>query len=267
MNAPANLNAHTFRGHVMIGVITYKHEVDFRVTQSVEAACFGLAASNWLVTPTIKKSNADLEHGRNTLVAEFFAAKENFTKAVLIDADVSCERGSIERLVEHPVDLVLGAYRLRNEDDGERYPLRKLPGPIEFVNPATGAPHPNGIAKIAGGPAGMMCVTRECIGKMIEAHEDQWYGAPTVTGKKAWPLFEFDVIEHERISEDMNFCRKWRALGGDVWVDPHLKLHHHGEKTFTGCLADHLKDLELVIDPERMGKVPGAAVSMADLIA
>lgn len=266
MNAPANTNARQFRGHIMIGVITYTHQIDFRVTQSVEAACFGLAARGWLVTPTIKKSNADLEHGRNTLVAEFVMAKVNFTKAVLVDADVSCDAGSIERLVEHPVDLVLGSYRLRSEEEGGRFPLRKLPGPIEFVNPITGAYHPNGIAKIAGGPAGMLCVSRACIEKMIKHHDDKWYGAPTVTGNKAWPLFEFDIIEHERISEDMNFCRKWRAMGGDVWVDPHLNLHHHGDKTYSGCLADHLKELGLVVDPACIAKVPVGA-SMADLLA
>lgn len=261
MNAPANMNTPKFRGHVMISVITYRHEVDFRVTQSVEAACFGLAARKWLVTPTIKKSNADLEHGRNTLAAEFYMAKEQFTKAVFIDGDVSCEPGTIERLVEHPVDLVMGVYRLRSDADGERYPLRKLPGLVEFVNPVTGEYHPNGIAKVSAGPAGMMCVSRECIGKMIKHHDNQWYGAPNVTGGKAWPLFEFDVIDHERISEDMNFCRKWRDMGGEVWVDPHLTLHHHGDKTYSGRLADHLKELDLAVDPAKVVKIPLAEPS------
>lgn len=263
MNAPANMNRQ-FRGHIFISVITYAHEVDFRVRDSVEAACFGLSARGWLVTPATKLASADLENERNALVAEFYTAKENFTKAVFVDSDVSCDAGSIERLVEHPVDLVLGAYPLRAE--GGRYPIRKLPGPIEFVNPLNGQYHPNGIAKIAGGPGGMMCVSRNCISRMLEHPEirDRWYGQQQVTGKKAWPLFEFDIIDHERISEDMNFCRRWRELGGDVWVDPHLILHHHGRKTYSGRFADHLKDLGLAVDPGKIEKV--AAVSMADML-
>lgn len=264
MNAPANMNTRTFRGHVMIAVLTYTHQVDFRVTQAIEAACFGLAERNWLVTPAIKKGNADLEHSRNTIASEVVMSKQNFTKAVFVDGDVSCERGTIERLVEHPVDLVLGCYRLRNDDGSEKYPLRKLPGPIEFVNPATGEPHPNGLAKIAAGPAGMLCVSRRCIEKMIHKHDNRWFGAPSVTGGKAWPLFEFDIIEHERISEDMNFCRQWRELGEDVWLDPHLTLHHHGDKTFSGCIASHLRDLALVVEPGKMAKV--APTSMQDLL-
>lgn len=270
MNAPANTNEHKFRGKILLAVITYSFQLDFRVRDSVEAACFGLAARGWIPLPVTKKANADLEHGRNTLAAEFVMSKERFDKAVLIDGDVSCNAGTIERLVEHPVDLVLGSYRLRSDAEGDRgrYALRKLPGPIECVNPATGKPHSNGIAKIAAGPAGMMCVSRACIEKMIQKHDNRWFGAPNVTGGKAWPLFEFDIIEHERISEDMNFCRQWRELGRDVWLDPHLTLHHHGDKTYSGCIADHLRELDAVIDGEHIVKVPGETqISMADLLA
>lgn len=268
MNAPANMNTRQFRGKVLLAVITYTFNVDYRVRDSVEAACFGLAARGWLPMPVTKKASADLEDGRNTLAAEFVMSKERFDKAVFIDADVSCDAGTIERLVDHPVDLVLGSYRLRSDEgvNQGRYALRKLPGPMECVDPTTGNPHPMGIAKIAGGPAGMMCLSRACVEKMIHHHDNQWYGAPFVTGNKAWPLFEFDVIDHERISEDMNFCRKWRAMGGDVWLDPHLTLHHHGDKTYSGCIADHLRDLDAVIDGERIAKVPMQNVSMADLL-
>ena len=269
MNA-ANGNERQFRGKVLIAPITYTWAMDFRVMRCVEAACFGLLERGWQPIPTVRKANADLEHSRNTLAAEFAMSVEKFDKAVFIDGDVSCNPGTIERLVEHPVDLVLGSYRLRSDEHGDkgRYALRKLPGMIECVDPATGQPHPNGIAKIAAGPAGMMCVSRNCIETMIASHHDQWYGAPGVTGNKAWPLFEFDVIDHERISEDMNFCRKWRAIGGDVWLDPWLTLHHHGDKTYSGCIADHLKELDAMIDGDRVTKVPGGeSISMADLIA
>ena len=102
MNAPANLNTPQFRGKILLAVISYRYELDFRVRDSIEAACFGLAARNWLPVPTTKKANADLEHGRNTLAAEFAMSKEKFDKAVFVDGDVSCDPGTIERLVEHP---------------------------------------------------------------------------------------------------------------------------------------------------------------------
>lgn len=253
MNAPANLNTPKFKGHVLIAVVSYGPRIDYRVKDAVEASCFELANNGWLVTPATKPGSADLEDNRNVIAAEVFATP-HFTHCLMVDSDVSWEAGAALRLVSHPVDVVLGAYPKRSE--GEGYPIRKLPGPLECVNPLTGHYHPNGIAKIAGGPAGLLRLSRQCIEKMVTAHADRWYGSPKTPGGKAWPLFEFDVIEHERISEDMNFCRKWRETGGDVWVDPHLKLHHHGDKTYSGCFADHMRELGMMLDPKSVVKIP-----------
>lgn len=254
MNAPANSNTPKFKGHLFIAVVTYRPEIDYRVKDAVEAACFELSRNGWLVTPATKPGSADLCDNRNTIAAHFYA-NPDYTHALFVDADVSWEPGAILRLVSHPVDFVLGAYPKRSE--GEGYPIKKLPGPIEFVDPRTGKYHPNGIAKIAGGPGGLMRISRACIEKMIAAHADEWYGQPQVEPiKKAWDLFQFSIIDHERISEDMNFCRKWRDLGGDVWVDPHLKLHHHGGKTYSGCFAEHLMELDMIIEPGKMERFP-----------
>jgi len=40
--------------------------------------------------------------------------------------------------------------------------------------------------------------------------------------------------------EDWNFCRRWRELGGAVWLDPTIELQHHGATVFAGRLADHV---------------------------
>ena len=54
-------------------------------------------------------------------------------------------------------------------------------------------------------------------------------------------FFEQQVIDGHRVSEDMNFCRRWRALGGRVWVCPETELTHWGRKSWTGRLADTLQ--------------------------
>jgi hypothetical protein len=40
--------------------------------------------------------------------------------------------------------------------------------------------------------------------------------------------------------EDVSFCRKARAAGYDIWVDPDIPFRHRGGKTWKGTLADHL---------------------------
>lgn len=245
MNIAANINTpkEGSPGHLMIGIVNIDNKPDVRMTEAVEEACMSLSRYGWNITQRKAFGSSDLEDSRNQIGAEFYANRQ-FTQALLVDGDVSWEPGTVERLLMHPVDFVLGAYPKRS--DGEGYPIRKLPGPVECVNPITGEPHPYGIAKIAAGPAGLLRISRASIDRLVEANADSWYGQPKVTGKKAWQLFEFTVEDHERYSEDMNFCRKWRAIGGEVWCDPHLTLHHHGDKTYSGRFADHLKELGLM---------------------
>ncbi len=41
--------------------------------------------------------------------------------------------------------------------------------------------------------------------------------------------------ESERyLSEDYAFCRRWRDLGGRIYVDTQSKLTHHGSYTYRG---------------------------------
>jgi hypothetical protein len=36
------------------------------------------------------------------------------------------------------------------------------------------------------------------------------------------------------LSEDYTFCRRWRAIGGEVWLDTRSKLMHVGPREFVG---------------------------------
>jgi len=54
-------------------------------------------------------------------------------------------------------------------------------------------------------------------------------------------FFRFsDGPNGECIGEDFHFCTAWRNLGGDVWIDPSIKLEHVGEHAFTGTIAEVL---------------------------
>ena len=39
------------------------------------------------------------------------------------------------------------------------------------------------------------------------------------------------------LSEDWTFCRRWQALGGDIWADSRVLLNHIGHYEFKGDLA------------------------------
>lgn len=238
------------RGHLMIA-ITSNRPAEDAVRDAVEAAQHGLFMAGWVST-RVTFGSADLEDARNCLISQFHVSKQ-FDKVLFLDDDVSWSPGAVERLVSHPVDFVFGAYPRRAE--GEGFSVRTFPGPIECVDPATGAPHPRGLIKVAGGPAGMMMLSRAAVTKLVEAQADDWYHQPKVEGGKAWNIWEFDTIDHERIAEDMNLCRKWRALGGDVWCDPHITLHHHGKKTYSGQFLQHLREIGRLVEPGKVQRI------------
>jgi hypothetical protein len=241
-----------FRGHVLMMGIRYNACTHDAVHDALEQACFELTQNGYLVTPGKQRGTADVEDNRNTALTLFHVRKD-FTHMVMYDQDVSWEPGTIIRLIMHPVDLVVGVYPKRAE--GQGWPLKTFPEPMQCMNPQSGKPHPNGLIKIAGGPGGLMRFNRSAIDKLIEHRRDHWYASKLIPGGKCWSLFEFDVIDHERVSEDMNFCRMWRDMGEDVWCDPHLMLHHHGDKAYSGQVIDHLKQIGRVIDPAKMAKV------------
>ncbi len=253
-------------GHVMIGMVCVDHHPDDRVMEAIDVAHINLFnKSGWYTTLVKAFGCSDLCDSRNRLAAQFYDTPD-FTKALFIDSDVACDPGTIERLVMHPVDFVLGAYMKRGEGMG--YPIKAFPGPMEVVDPITGAQDlQNGLIKIAGGGAGMMCISRACIERMVEAYDDRWYMHAQQAAKKAWNLFEFSVVDHERRSEDIGFCQLWRDIGGDVWCDPHLRLHHIGEKAYSGVLLEHLKEIGRVTDLGKVTKMPlGRQFTIADLI-
>jgi hypothetical protein len=56
-----------------------------------------------------------------------------------------------------------------------------------------------------------------------------------------WTYLFFDCM-HEKdtkryLSEDYAFCRRWQELGGEVWLDPIVKLDHIGHYTFNGNVS------------------------------
>ena len=41
--------------------------------------------------------------------------------------------------------------------------------------------------------------------------------------------------------EDMDFCNRWRAIGGRIWLDTNIKFQHAGRKTWEANYLDFLR--------------------------
>ena len=78
--------------------------------------------------------------------------------------------------------------------------------------------------------------------RMIKAYPETKYrnvhGFPTDqnTNDNFYALFDciIDPQSGHYLSEDYAFCRRWRKLGGEIWIDLRSKLTHVGPYAFKG---------------------------------
>lgn len=176
--------------------------------------------------------NSIVARARNTIVSDFLHS--DATDLVFIDADVVWEPGAVCRLADYPVDVVAGVYPHRC--DPLTWPVRYIAERPELI-----ADPDTGLLEVAGVPGGFLRITRACLERMIEAYPHLIYNDMASITKKAHALFYHPLEGEEFWGEDFDFCNKWRAIGGRVWIDPMLHLQHIGNKTFTGCLGEWLQ--------------------------
>jgi hypothetical protein len=53
--------------------------------------------------------------------------------------------------------------------------------------------------------------------------------------------FEIKIIDGNIMSEDFVFCKKWKDLGGKIFIDPSIDPYHIGSASFKGNFKEYLK--------------------------
>lgn len=176
---------------------------------------------------------APISLARNLAIARFLHG--DYDDLIFIDDDVAWQDGAMVRLLKHPVEMVAGVYPRRFEEMS--FPVRwDSSKPELWADPQTGLLEAEGVA------AGFLRLTRSACEKMVKAYDATWYDQYASPTGKAHSLFEFERRDHTQFSEDYTFCRKWRDIGGQVWVDPEITFMHIGSKSYVGNLGSWLKN-------------------------
>jgi hypothetical protein len=167
---------------------------------------------------------------RATMLRKALDAKADLI--VFIDHDVSWQPEDLLTLIEAEGDVVCGTYRFKKP--GDHYMGQPLPG-------VDGRPQVREDGAIRGfcAPAGFLKVTKEAVNAFIGAYPELCYGdkfAPHVD------LFNHGARGGVWYGEDYAFCRRWRDLGGELWILPELHIDHHSEDCrYVGHYAGHLR--------------------------
>jgi len=236
------------RPHIHLATPCFGGLVAQSYMQSVLRLMQHAAGAGFDLSLSLLGNDSLITRGRNTLVARFLDQAEA-THLMFIDADIGFESAQVERMVRADRDIVAGMYPLKLNDWSEAAQAR-LSGGETFDTAAlryvglieTGAvPDTDGFVRGTYAGTGFLLIKRDALSRMIAAYPETHYRTiqswpPRPASPNQYALFEC-MIEPETgiyLSEDYAFCRRWRDLGGEIWLDTLGSLSHSGSCEFTG---------------------------------
>ena len=198
--------------------------------------------------------------GRNTLVA-MFLENPMYTHLMFIDADIGFNPDDIIKMMHRNKEVVTGAYPKKSINwpaihqmagttssekafDLAKHQAQYVINVKKQHRDQEEIPIVSGLIPVLDSGTGFMMITKSCIDKMIEKYPETKYNNDLNTNPKYNPYFYalFDtMIESDTkryLSEDYTFCRRWQAIGGEIWMDPSIDLDHYGNYSFQGNISE-----------------------------
>ena len=182
---------------------------------------------NWSLDTMVNESL--VTRARNNLMAKMMTNKAA-THFMFIDADIRFQPESILQMMACDKDVI-----------GGLYPKKALP--VNYViNLKRETKVQGDIFTVDTMGTGFLLFKRHVYEQLCAAHPETKYVDDVGLGKQYEPTMYsiFDVAIDEKghyLSEDWLFCRRWSALGGEIWAHGKVLLNHIGHYEFVGDLA------------------------------
>lgn len=199
--------------------------------------------------------DALIARARSLLVGRFLD-RPDATHLLFVDADIGFSPEAVFRLLDADKAFVAGLYPLKAVQ-WEALPARVVAGePLAsagltyvgtVLDPPEGRREGN-FATAAYAGTGFQLIRRTVFERLIAAHPDLKFTGVHQPGgagggNQLYALFD-SIIDPETgayLSEDFAFCRRWRALGGEIWLDLKSELTHVGADHFRGQAASRFR--------------------------
>lgn len=229
------------RPHIFIATPCYGGWVGHGYMQSVVGFTHLAERCDVDTTLAMLAHDALISRSRNSLVRSFM--ESNATHLLFVDADISFHPSVPIRLLDADKPIVAGLYPVKTH----RWERGSWPGEpaetglLDYVGVFAADAETDGdfiTADYAG--TGLMLIARTVIETMIAAYPGLAYGRIDAHDQSPSARFHalFDCsIDRETgtyLSEDFHFCRLWRALGGQIWLDRRSRITHTGGTDFNG---------------------------------
>lgn len=215
---------------ILICLPAYEHKNYAETTLSLFCTAQFLAAKNIHCKMTWY-SGADIEDVRNLFVTAWYDGSPEMSHLLFVDADMGFEP-----------ELIRDFIRFDKPVMGSLYAKRKMTPSIVGTVPEGHSIDDvvHGFLRVTGMGCGTMMISREVIKTMIEKWPHLSDPIPSSLAE-ATPELKltrilrcFDKIhgDNMRLSEDMSFCYRWMACGGELWANVRHKISHVGPFDF-----------------------------------
>jgi hypothetical protein len=219
----------------MVGTPSYDSRISFEYGVSLlnTVQAFSQRGIEW--QPFLLGGCSIIEVARNDIVAQFLAS--DCTHLFMVDSDIGWRDDDLIRVLEADEPVVFASAPKRLSDDfAVVYRDGEDATNVEVDE--------RGMFEIAAAGGAFSVIRRDALEKMCEAYPELEYRQGD--GLPRWAFFLLQLTPNATSGadralwgEDYAFCNRWRAIGGKVWIDPHIWLRHsHGNYRVEGCLAD-----------------------------
>ncbi len=217
-----------------------------------------------MAVQTVFHSASMISHLRNTIVADFLAS--DATHLFMLDADQGLPPELVLRMIDSAHPLVGVIYPRRNFNWAQIDPSQLAAGDAaaqaaqlqrqaqrfvgELLLDEQGQlTVVKGFTRARSVGAGALLMRREVIERLC-AHYPELQGAgfpdedenlPRAANN--WGFFN-PLVKHldgRNAGEDVGFCQRWTAIGGEIWAEVVTDTAHVGRQPFVGNLWAHLQ--------------------------
>jgi len=173
----------------------------------------------WLST----KNESLITRARNTAVSTFM--KTDFERFMFVDADIEFSPEDISKLWNLDVDVAVAAYPMKRKDaplsawrDNKLVEIKNETKPFNVDYAGTG----------------FMMVKRSVFENMFKKYPSTKHFEGSIGECHA--LFDCEITGYGEnrvyLSEDYTFCERFRKIGGEILLDPTIKLKHWGSYAY-----------------------------------
>jgi hypothetical protein len=168
-----------------------------------------------------------ITRGRNSVVSRF-AALEQFTHLLFLDADIALGADGLKKLLDREKDVI-----------GAPVPLKAVTPKGPVYNMGRIIDREGVVARTDKIGTAVLLLSRAAVEALVEdARKDGRVYAPNPLGQtgeedtQQYDVFQVGVRDGQYLSEDFWVCERLRELGFDIHVDLSVKPRHYGVYEF-----------------------------------